>query len=120
MCKTVRGLGLTTALVVFTLSGPAVAQPAVSAATLVTINSGSLLGIATGDVISFKGIAYAAPPVGALRWRAPQPLSTLESRSRGGAIRPKLYAARRCAEIGRLPYAERLAPSCCFAPYRFQ
>jgi cupin fold WbuC family metalloprotein len=100
MCKTVRGLGLTTALVVFTLSGPAVAQPAVSAPTLVTVDSGSLLGMATGDVISFKGIPYAAPPVGALRWRAPQPLTPWKAVRAAGQFGPS------CMQPGNVPKSE--------------
>jgi para-nitrobenzyl esterase len=40
--------------------------------TQVKIDSGSLQGVAENGVVAFKGIPYAAPPVGELRWRAPQ------------------------------------------------
>ena len=41
----------------------------------VTIASGALQGAPAdpGGVIAFKGVPYAAPPVGPLRWHAPQP-----------------------------------------------
>ena len=39
----------------------------------VTIESGSLRGTEAAGVIAFKGIPFAAPPVGPFRWRAPQP-----------------------------------------------
>jgi len=41
----------------------------------VRLDSGSVSGIPAGDsgVRIFKGIPYAAPPVGDLRWKAPQP-----------------------------------------------
>lgn len=43
--------------------------------TLVKASGGKISGVASneGTVISFKGIPYAAPPVGDLRWRAPMP-----------------------------------------------
>ena len=41
--------------------------------SLVTTEAGVVRGAVTGSVISWKGIPYAAPPVGPLRWCNPQP-----------------------------------------------
>jgi para-nitrobenzyl esterase len=41
----------------------------------VHIDGGQIRGTATEEVASFKGIPFAQPPVGALRWRPPQPPS---------------------------------------------
>jgi len=49
-----------------------VATPA-TAAPVVKIAQGSLNGSEVDGVAVFKAIPYAAPPVGALRWRAPVP-----------------------------------------------
>jgi para-nitrobenzyl esterase len=42
---------------------------------LVRIAAGEIAGTAGGDVRVFRGIPYAAPPVGPLRWRPPQPVA---------------------------------------------
>ena len=41
--------------------------------TIITIEQGGLRGSLVDGVRSFKGIPYAAPPVGANRFRPPRP-----------------------------------------------
>lgn len=43
------------------------------------LESGPITGESDGDIMVFKGIPYAAPPVGALRWRPPQPVNKWEN-----------------------------------------
>jgi para-nitrobenzyl esterase len=51
---------------------PAAAVAAGDAPRRVTLDSGQIAGTAAPDLLVFRGIPYAAPPVGALRWKAPQ------------------------------------------------
>jgi para-nitrobenzyl esterase len=59
------------------------------AAETVRTDLGVLKGVTAGDVVSFKGVPFAAPPVGALRWRPPAPAaawSGVRDADRYGAV----------------------------------
>ena len=42
---------------------------------VVRVDSGELQGVVDDGVASYKGVPFAAPPVGDLRWRPPQPVA---------------------------------------------
>jgi para-nitrobenzyl esterase len=45
-----------------------------AASDVVKVDGGQISGVSENGVRVFKGIPFAAPPVGALRWKAPQPV----------------------------------------------
>jgi para-nitrobenzyl esterase len=59
-------------------TGSAVAAMGVGTAApqtppVVRVDGGQLQGVVDDGVVSYKGVPFAAPPVGDLRWRPPQP-----------------------------------------------
>jgi para-nitrobenzyl esterase len=72
-------------------------EPGIS--TTVNIDSGQIAGVqdSLSGVISFKGIPFAAPPVGELRWKAPQPVEAWDE-------------TRNCMEFGPSPMQAAPAP----------
>jgi para-nitrobenzyl esterase len=72
------------------LGGSAVAaEPGPASAPRATIDAGVLQGAAAGDIVTFKGVPYARPPVGPWRWRPPQrpePWRGVRDATRYGAI----------------------------------
>jgi para-nitrobenzyl esterase len=71
------------------------------ATTRAMVSGGEIVGRLENGVVAFKGIPYAAPPVGALRWRAPQPV-------------PPWQGVRHTTDYGsdcmQKPFAEDAAP----------
>ena len=67
-----------TRLLVCSLAGLAAAGIATAqqTTTVVRVDSGQLQGAVEDGVVSYKGVPFAAPPVGDLRWRPPQPVAS--------------------------------------------
>lgn len=73
------------------LAAAMLAPASASAQPLVRTDVGVLAGTAQGGVEAFLGIPYAAPPVGPLRWRAPQPAPAWTGPRDAGRFGPACY-----------------------------
>jgi para-nitrobenzyl esterase len=72
-------LGLAVVLVAFHSGSPALPAPGDERDPLqVRTDAGSIRGVSEPGIRVFRGIPYAAPPVGRLRWRPPQPAASWE------------------------------------------
>jgi para-nitrobenzyl esterase len=84
-----------------------------AAAPVVELDSGAVQGSRADGVEAFKGIPYARPPIGDLRWRAPQPLA------RWSGVRPALEYGPDCLQQpfpgDAAPNTAPLSENCLFA-----
>ena len=90
------------ALVLCLAGFPAGAEPPGVAAS-VRIEQGALVGIREGEAEVFRGIPYAAPPVGVLRWRPPQPPASWAGVRPATAFGPACLQPTGAANIGGDP-----------------
>jgi para-nitrobenzyl esterase len=70
-------------------------------APIATVDGGIIRGSVTNGIASFKGIPFAAPPIGNLRWRAPQPARPWKG------VRDATHYGHDCAQV---PFPSDAAP----------
>jgi para-nitrobenzyl esterase len=72
-------------------------RPAFAQISTAKVTGGVVEGVVKDDIVSFKGIPFAAPPVGDLRWRSPQPVKPWQ-----GVLKADTYAAAPMQDTGLL------------------
>src|SRR5215813_8643083 len=111
MCNSVfrrgSGLGMLVAVSLTSLSSGSVLG---AISDPVRIETGLLQGVAARDpsITVYKGVPYAAPPTGALRWKAPQPPIPWP-----GVRRADQFSAS-CPQEGSAEAAANMSEDCLF------
>jgi para-nitrobenzyl esterase len=65
-----------------------------TAAPSVRIDGGLIQGVADGNVIAYRGVPFAAPPIGPLRWKAPHPVRPWK-----GVLKTQEFPSQ-CSQVG--------------------
>ena len=78
---------------VMMLAAGLLANAALAADPIATVETGALRGDTSGGIDAFKAVPFAAPPVGDLRWRAPQPAQ------RWDGVRDARKVGARCPQV---------------------
>jgi para-nitrobenzyl esterase len=97
---------------------PAIGDEASIERPIVKLHEGRLSGIVLDGVTAFRGIPYAAAPVGPLRWRPPQPPAPWPGIRKAylvGAICPQAYNGADNG-VGPLPMSEDCLTLNVYAP----
>jgi para-nitrobenzyl esterase len=68
----------------------------------VKVDGGQVEGTLENDIYVFRGIPFAAPPVGELRWKAPQPVAPWD-----GILKADKFAPS-CPQITMIPGTDKL------------
>jgi len=115
-----RGLMTRLALVFVFLGGagssPVEGQPADA---VVAVEGGQLAGAPSplgDDVVVYRGVPFAAPPVGALRWRPPQPAPAWDGVRDATEAGPACMQRAIPAAVGRFynPGVDRMSEDCLY------
>ena len=85
-----------------------------AAAETVTVDGGQIAGVEVAGVHVFKGIPFAAPPVGDLRWKPPQPVVPWTGVRKADAFGPRCMQLPYPAESPFLTDAEPMNEDCLY------
>src|SRR5581483_7194376 len=74
----------------------------------VKVEDGLLQGTSEGGLRVYRGVPFAAPPVGGLRWRAPQPAA------KWAGVKPADQFGPRCYQGGRAAPGVETSEDCLY------
>ena len=86
----------------------AVSSMALAATSAVRVEQGLLKGTVEDGLTVYRGIPFAAPPVGDLRWRAPQPAAKWEGVRHADKFAPQCVQSISLGDERGLPVSQRL------------
>ncbi len=111
--RRVGGLKLAVALAITGAAAPARAETA-TLVNVLKVEAGQIADVApdASGVRSFKGIPFAAPPVGNLRWKAPQPVKAWEGERQATQFGPRCMQSARLGNID--PLNPRMSEDCLY------